>query len=104
MRTFYAVSAIIGTWVAWVVFGSFFALDGIVSPALLRGLVAKGAASGSSADVLLSILVFCVWSWRDARDLGLRRWWLVLPAGCTVGLSLALPLYLWMREGRMGPA
>ncbi|MEO3476916.1 DUF2834 domain-containing protein [Phaeobacter sp. CAU 1743] len=104
MRTFYAVSAIIGTLVPWLFFGSFFALNGIDIPAFLRGLFANGAAAGFSADVLLSILVFWVWSWRDARDLGLRRWWLLLPAGCTVGLSLALPLYLWMREGRMGAA
>ena len=99
MRMFYGGAAVIGTAVPWLFFGSFFAANGLDIPAFLAGLVANGAAGGFSVDVLLSICVFWVWSWRDAKELGLNRWWLVLPAGFTVGLSLALPLYLWMREG-----
>lgn len=34
----------------------------------------------------------------DSRTLGVAHWWLVLPAGFCVGLSLALPLYLYFRE------
>ena len=45
------------------------------------------------------IVVFLIWSWRDARARGVARWWLVLPATCLVGLSLSLPLYLYLREG-----
>ena len=100
MRMFYGLTAVIGTVVPWLFFGSFFATSGLDIPAFLVALFANGAAGGFSVDVLLSILVFWVWSWRDAQELRLSHWWLVLPAGVTVGLSLALPLYLWMREGR----
>ncbi|WP_353954275.1 DUF2834 domain-containing protein [Brevundimonas diminuta] len=55
-------------------------------------------SSGFSADVLISIAVFLVWSWRDASRNHVSRWWLVLPASCLVGLSLSLPLYLYLRE------
>lgn len=100
MRGFYLVMAVIGTLVPWAFFGSFFAANGLDVPSFLAGLFANGAAGGFSADVLISIAVFWVWSWRDARQHGIGRWWWVLPSGCLVGLSLALPLYLWLREGR----
>lgn len=98
MRKFYAVAAVVGTLVPWYFFGSFFALNGFDLIAFVQGLFANGAAAGFSADVMISIGVFWIWSWTDAHERNLRRWWLVLPAGATVGLSLALPLYLWMRE------
>ncbi|TLP69244.1 DUF2834 domain-containing protein [Parasedimentitalea maritima] len=98
MRRFYAAAAAIGTLVPWLFFGSFFALNGFDVRAFILGLFANGAAAGFSADVLISMVVFWVWSWQDAQRRCLQHWWLVLPAGFTVGLSLALPLYLWMRE------
>lgn len=90
--------AIVGTAVPWLFFGSFFAQQGLDIALFLRSLFANGPAAGFSADVLISILVFWVWSWRDATRSHIAQWWLVLPASCLVGLSLALPLYLYLRE------
>jgi hypothetical protein len=33
----------------------------------------------------------------EGRRLGMRRWWLPL-LGLSVGVSLALPWFLWLRE------
>lgn len=99
LRHFYLAMAVIGTLLPWFFFGSFFALNGLDILLFLQSLFANGAAAGFSVDVLLSILVFLVWSWQDAARNKIRHWWLVLPASCTVGLSLSLPLYLWLREG-----
>lgn len=98
IRRFYLAAAIAGTLIPWLFFGSFFASHGPNIPLFLQSLFANGAAGGFSADVLLSILVFWVWSWRDAERNRITGWWLVLPAGFSVGLSLALPLYLYLRE------
>ena len=98
VKQVYLIAAIVGTVVPWAFFGSFFWQNGIDIPAFLGGLFANGAAAGFSADVLISILVFWIWSFVDARRLGIRRWWIVLPFGCTVGLSLGLPAYLYLRE------
>ena len=98
MRTFYLVMAVLGTVVPWIFFGQFFAAHGFAPWSFVAGLFANGAAGGFVADVLISIVVFWVWSFADARRLGIGLWWLVLPAGCLVGLSLALPLYLYLRE------
>ena len=98
MRPLYAIAAILGTVLPWLFFGSFFAASGLDIPGFVAGLFANGAAAGFSTDVLISIAVFWLWSLGDARRHAITNWWLVLPAGFTVGLSLALPLYLWLRE------
>lgn len=100
VRNFYLAMAVVGTVVPWWFFGSFFTLNGFDIPLFLHSLFANGAAGGFSADVLITIVVFWVWSWRDAAGNGVARWWLVLPASFFVGLSLALPLYLSLRERR----
>lgn len=101
MRSFYLAMAVVGTIVPWAFFGSFFAANGLDMPGFVSGLFVNGAAGGFSADVLISILVFWVWSWRDAQAHNIGRWWWVLPSSCFVGLSLALPLYLWLRAGQL---
>jgi hypothetical protein len=100
LKTVYLVSAIIGTVIPWAFFASFFAAEGLNIPLFLSSLFVNGPAGGFSADVLISIAVFWVWSFTDARQHQVRRWWVVLPASFLVGLSLALPLYLYLREDR----
>ena len=98
LKRFYVIAAVIGTIIPWWFFASFFTTEGVNIPLFLSSLFVNGAAGGFSADVLISIVVFWVWSYRDAQKQSISRWWLVLPASCFVGLSLALPLYLYLRE------
>ena len=104
LKTFYLLAAALGTVVPWLFFGGFFAANGPDPVAFAAGLFANGAAGGFSADVLISIAVFWLWSRGDARQHGVAAWWLVLPAGLCVGLSLALPLYLYLRHDRAAAA
>lgn len=96
-RMFYLVMAVVGTVVPWIFFAGFIGQSGFNVSLFVQSLFVNGAAGGFSADVLISILVFWVWSYADARQLQVRHRWVVLPAGFTVGLSLALPLYLYLR-------
>lgn len=98
VKNFYLVMAVIGTIVPWLFFGSFFAQHGLNLWFFVQSLFANGAAGGFSADVLITIVIFWVWSWRDATKNHVPHWWLVLPSSFCVGLSLALPLYLYLRE------
>ncbi|MXW93016.1 MAG: DUF2834 domain-containing protein [Rhodospirillaceae bacterium] len=104
LKIFYLFAAALGTAIPWLFFGGFFAANGPDPAAFVAGLFVNGAAAGFSADVLISIAVFWLWSLRDARQLGVAAWWLVLPAGLCVGLSLALPLYLYLRHDRAAAA
>lgn len=97
-KSVYPVFALVGTVVPWYFFQSFFAHSGVDIPLFAVSLFANGAAGGFAADVLISILVFLYWVWRDGREKQVAHRWLVVPAVCAVGLSLALPLYLYLRE------
>ncbi|QSF54810.1 DUF2834 domain-containing protein [Brevundimonas fontaquae] len=103
LRSFYLAAAVVGTVVPWGFFASYFAVSGIEATGIIRNLFNNGAASGFVSDVLISILVFWVWSWGDAMRNGVKYWWLVIPAGFFVGLSLAMPLYFFFREVSTGP-
>ena len=98
VRNLYLAAAIVGTLIPWLFFGTFFSQNGLNIPLFLQSLFVNGAAGGFSADVLISIPIFWLWSWRDAARHNVARWWLVLPASFFVGLSLSLPLYLYLRE------
>ncbi len=99
-RWFYAAAAVAGTLIPWIFFGSFLAAEGADLVGFLQALFPNGAAGGFSADLLITATVFWVWAARDATVTGVERWWLVIPATLFVGLSLAVPLYLFWREGK----
>ena len=98
MKMAYASLAVLGTVLPWWFFGDWFAENGFSPMSFIADLFANGAAAGFSIDVLLSIFVFWIWVWGDAARHKINNWWLVFPAGFCVGLSLALPLYLFFRE------
>ncbi|MBC8717169.1 DUF2834 domain-containing protein [Ochrobactrum sp. Marseille-Q0166] len=97
-KNFYLAMSVVGTFIPWIFFGSFFSQHGLDIWLFLQSLFVNGAAAGFSADVLITILVFWVWSWRDAAKHNVAQWWLIFPASFCVGLSLAFPLYLYLRE------
>ena len=100
MTTFYLATAILGTLLPWVFFGSFFAENGFALWSFVLNVFANDPARGFTIDILISIAVFWVWSFIDARQLGVKGWVWTLPACCCVGLSLGLPLYLYLRPDR----
>lgn len=100
MKRLYLLMAIAGTIVPWLFFASYFRSHGLDISGFTSSLFVNGASAGFSVDIMISILVFWIWSYFDSRELRIDNWWLVLPAGFFVGLSLALPLYLYIRENR----
>ncbi len=49
-------------------------------------------------DVLVSAAVLVAFMAIERRRLPVRAWWLAVLALLTVGVSLALPLFLYLRE------
>ena len=101
LSRFYFIMCVVGTIWPWFYFAPFFAAHGVDFPLFIAQMTSTVVAKGLTADISLSILVFWVWSFVDARKRGVRNWWLVLPATLCVGFSLALPLYLLLRERRV---
>lgn len=99
LKNIYLLAAVLGTVIPWAFFADFIITEGFDIPLFISSLFVNGAAGGFSADVLISLFVFWIWSYGDAQKHNINRWWLVIPSGFSVGLSLALPLYLYLREG-----
>jgi Terpene cyclase DEP1 len=49
-------------------------------------------------DVIVSAVALLVFTRIESKRLGIRRRWLVVVAVLTVGVSLGLPLFLYLRE------
>jgi hypothetical protein len=90
---------LVGTLGPWYFFSGYIGAHGLDLWAFLSALFGNQAASGAVTDLLISACIFWVWSFGDAREKGIANWWLVVPATLAVGLSLAFPMYLWMRTG-----
>ena len=104
LSRFYLLMCIIGTVLPWLYFGPFFVAEGPDLVLFNSLLTVNPVTKGLTADICLSILVFWVWSYFDARHGSVRNWWLIIPSTVCVGLSLALPLYLFLKEGGLRSA
>jgi hypothetical protein len=65
---------------------------------LVRQLFANRISGFFGLDVLVSSAVLLVFMRVEGRVLRMRLRWLPIIALCTVGVSLALPLFLYLRE------
>jgi putative Ca2+/H+ antiporter (TMEM165/GDT1 family) len=55
-------------------------------------------AAQLAADLSIAFLAFALWAAWEGRRIGMRTWWLPIPASALVGLCFALPLFLLLRE------
>ena len=67
-------------------------------------LFANRISSFFGLDVTVSSVVLWIFVRVEGRRLAMRRRWLPLVALLTVGVSLALPLFLYLREARQEAA
>ncbi len=93
----YLLLAIVGAIVPWVFFAGFFAEHGLAGQ-FVPALFVNGAAGGFTADLLTSSLVFWIFLFAESRRVGVGRPWLYVAINLVIGLSCALPLFLWARE------
>ncbi len=98
MQTFYLLAAIVGTVLPWVSFLPFLVENGLWPVTILTALYVNGATAGLSTDFFLTCGVFWIFAIREARLAGLKGWLFVIPAAPLIGLSMALPAFLYLRE------
>ena len=92
MKNVYLVLAIVGAVVPYLFFLDFFAESGLDLAGFAGALFVNGAAGGFSADLLITSLVF--WIYMFSRADGPKPWIFVV-LNLTIGLSCALPAYLY---------
>jgi hypothetical protein len=67
----------------------------------VRAGYANSASSSLSNDLLVGTVAFTIWSFAEARRLGLRHWWIYPVLTFGVAFALAFPLFLFVRERRL---
>ena len=67
-------------------------------PALIQPLFANNFMKGLAMDLTISVITFWVYVFVEANRIGMKNAWLYLLATLLVGLSFALPLFLYFRE------
>lgn len=97
LRSVYLALAVAGTIVPYLFFFRFLGTEGSTSE-FARALFVNGAAGGFSADLLISSFVFWILAFRESRRLGMARPWAYVLLNLLVGLSCALPLFLYFRQ------
>ena len=100
MKRFYLIMAILGTVLPWIFVLQYFGDVGINIPGFVYSLFANDPAAGLTTDFLITSFVFWVWASQDAKMRDVKNWWIIIPLNLGIGLSLAFPLYLYMREAR----
>jgi len=95
--------AVLGAVLPYVFFLRFFELHG-VGGNFVGALFANGAAGGFTADLLVSSVVFWIFLFAEAPRVGVRHPWVYVALNLSIGLSCALPAFLWARERASRPA
>ena len=74
---------------------------GFAAELFVRELFANRISAFFGMDVIVSAVVLFVFVGVERRRLGIQHWWLPLAATLLVGVSLGLPLFLYLREGKL---
>jgi hypothetical protein len=98
-KSLYLVLAALGVVVPYFHFFPWLAAHGADLPLFRQDLHANGVSEFFAADVIISAIVVVVFVILERRRLG-SRWWLPVAALLLCGVSAALPLVLYLREGR----
>lgn len=98
MKNVYLLAAILGAVVPYIFFINFFSSEGVDLFLFIGGLFVNGAAGGFTADLLISSFVF--WLFMFNRMEKGPKPWVFIALNLTIGLSCALPAYLWASESK----
>jgi hypothetical protein len=97
-KTVYLILAVIGFVAPYYFFLQVRAFD---QAELFQLFSASKILSGVAMDLLISVIVFWFFMFTEARKLEMKYPWLYLLATLLVGLSFALPLFLYFRERKL---
>ena len=98
MRHLYLVLCVLGTLLPYSQFVPWVAENGFDFPLFFQQLFANRIGGFFGLDVIVCALVLWVFVFAEGKRLGMHRLWLPVVASLAVGVSLGLPLFLYMRQ------
>ena len=100
MKIFYLIAAIVGAIAPYATFFGYLATVPGSSGALSLAW-GNPIAAATLTDFTISCLVFWPFLIAESRKLGIRHWWFFIGSNMLIGLSFALPAFLYVRERRL---
>ena len=101
LQHIYLILAVVGFIAPYYFFISFVATHGLDTRLFAQQLFGTPISRFFAVDLLLSSLVFLVYLFQEAPRHSVKRRWIYLIVLFTVGLSFALPLFLYARESHL---
>ncbi|WP_057831346.1 DUF2834 domain-containing protein [Colwellia sp. TT2012] len=98
MKRIYLFLAIVGAIIPYIFYFQFIQVEGLNFSLFIMELFGSKAASGFTADVLLATVAFWFFIFQRSKNPTAPRPFLFFILSCTVGLSCALPAYLYANE------
>lgn len=101
MKWLYLIAAILGTVLPLSQFIPFLMAYGFDLPLFFRQLFQNHVSSFFGMDVIVSSFVLWLFVFSEGRRLRMSNLWLYIVCNLAVGVSLALPLFLFFRERKL---
>ena len=100
MQWLYLIGAVLGAILPLSQLVPFVASHGFDIPLLFRQLFQNHISAFFGLDVIVSSFVLWLFVFSEGRRRGMKRLWVYVVCNLAVGVSLALPLFLFFRERR----
>ena len=100
-QNIYLTLALLGLLIPYYFLFKFLGANGFDIPLLVQQLFANDISSFFAVDLVISTIVFWIYMFAEANKLKMKNSWLYLLASMLVGLSFALPLFLYFRERKL---
>jgi magnesium-transporting ATPase (P-type) len=100
-KNIYLILAVIGFIAPYYFFLQLPAENGFDLPRFMQPLFANNFMKGVAMDLTVSVIVFWFFMFAEANKLQMKNPWLYLLATLLVGLSFALPLFLYFRSRKL---
>ena len=100
-KRLYLALCIAGTILPYWQFVPFLRDHGLDLRLFFQQLFANPVSGFFGMDVIVSSLVLWTLVFSEGRRLGMKNLWAPVAANLAVGVSLGLPLFLYMREARL---
>lgn len=99
---FYILCSIAGVIFTWY-FNIQFVIDhgGFSLITFLKETFATNGSSSIASDFIVVGVVFLAWSFKEAKRLNMRGWWLFFLVTFGVALAFTMPLFMLIRERRI---
>jgi len=104
LRYLYLLFCILGLVLPYSQFVPWVLDHGLNGSLFLHELFANRISAFFGMDVIVSSIVVVSFASSEGARLGMRNIWLPIIAVCLVGVSLGLPLFLYLRQSQLEPS